>query len=193
VALARASVSAALPALLRQVAALGHAVFTAELSLNLVGQRSPSRRAGELDDLLSAVWFEAGRWNELAWPCSVDPGRHFLASPVNAKGTAIIAPGQYRGAYALGLHRGRPALVQVGPVTVHRDGDRDDVLEPGGAGETGLFAINIHDDAGAGAEASAGCTVLPRAHEAELLALVERAVPHQGPTLTYTVLELQPA
>lgn len=162
-------------------------MFAAELSLNLIGQRSSERRAGALDDLLSVVWLERGRWCELAWPCSLDPGRFYLARPINPRGTAILAPGQYRDAYALGTHRGRPALVQVGPVTVRRDGDRDELLEPGVA-ESGLFGINVHDDAGAGAEASAGCTVLPRAFLDELLELVRRAVPVQGPRLTYTVV-----
>lgn len=178
-----------MPALLREVARLGHAVFDGgDLDLNLVGQRSASRRAGELDDLLSVVCRRNGAWVEHAWPCSLDPGRRYLRDPINPRGAAIIAPGQYRRAYELGLHRGRPALVQVGPVTVRRDGDLDETLEPGVA-ETGLFGVNIHDDAGVGAEASAGCTVLGRDHLAELLSIVRLAVPLWGPLLTFTVVE----
>lgn len=179
-----------LPALLRDVLALGHVVFTeGELNLNLIGQRSSSRRAGELDDLLSVVYRERGRWLETAWPCSLDPGRRGLARPPNPRGTAILAPGQYRGAYELGLHKGRRCLRQVKPVTVRRDGDLDELLEPGDP-DTGMFGIHVHDDAGVGAEASEGCTVLARDHMAELVALVDRAASTWGSRVTYTVVDL---
>lgn len=182
-----------LPSLLRAVEARGHVVFRGEIDVNVIGQRGPSRRAGELDDLISVVWFEGGSWREVAWPCSTDPGRHFLARPMNPRGTAILAPGQYRGAYTIGLHKQdprRPALVQTGPVSVFRDQNRDEILDIEGPVYPGLHGINIHDDAGVGAEASAGCTVLKRAHLDELLAIVRRSTARYGPRVSYTLIEV---
>lgn len=177
-----------LPSLLREVRRAGHVVFT-DGSANLIVQRSSERRAGEMDDLISVVRLDRyGAWVEHAYPCSADPGRAFLRRPENPKGTAILAPGQYRRAYELGKHKGRDALVQVGPVTVRRDGDRDEILEPG-ATDVGLFGINVHDDAGAGAEASAGCVVLSRQDTAALLVSLSLDVERWGARFTLTVLE----
>lgn len=182
--------SSPLPALLRQVASLGHKVFTGDsYDMNLVAQRGPERRAGQMDDLLSVCYRERGVWLEDAFPCSVDPGVYFLKNLMNPNGAAIIAPGQYRGAYELGKHKGREALVQVAPVTVRRDGDRDEILEPGQS-ETGPFGLNIHDDAGAGANASAGCIVLSVEHERTLLSILRLQVPKWGPRFSLTVIEL---
>jgi len=44
-------------------------------------------------------------------------------------GTAILVPGQYRGAYALGYHFGKPALQQVGNLKLFRDNDLDEQLD----------------------------------------------------------------
>lgn len=156
--------------------------------MNLIAQRGVSRVAGAMDDLLSVVYKANGCWTESAFPCSVDPGTYFLKHLENPKGCAMLAPGQYRSAYQLGWHKGRRALVQVGPVTVRRDGDLDNILEPGVA-DTGLFGINIHDDVGKGAEASAGCIVLPVVHENLLLDILGRQVAAYGSKFTLTVLE----
>lgn len=178
-----------LPSLLREVQRLGHAVFTgADYDMNIIVQRGPNRRAGQMDDLISLVFREAGRWVEECYTCSADPGPYYLKNQINPKGTAIIAPGQYRRAYQLGLHKGRPALIQVGPITVRRDADGDDILEPGES-DTGLFAVNVHD--GETANASAGCIVLSRVYVPEflrLLALQKNA--GYGDRYTLTVIEV---
>ena len=64
----------------------------------------------------------------------------------NAKGTAILVPGQYRGCWAIGKHNGKyKALVQIKPVKVYRDGNKDMIYDllPETINE-GLFGINIH-------------------------------------------------
>ena len=64
----------------------------------------------------------------------------------NTCGTAILVPGQYRGCWKIGKHKGSyTALVQQKPVSVYRDNNRDDIydMEP----ETikkGVYGINIH-------------------------------------------------
>jgi len=93
-------------------------------------------------------------------PASVDPGRRYTERPLHAKGCANLKDGQYP--YKKGIHRGYPAFVQAGDVTVWRDRDRDADRDAGEIEETGKFGINIHastrkqeSDPG-----SAGCQVV---------------------------------
>jgi lysozyme len=88
-----------------------------------------------------------------AWNANVDPSRLGYNAKAG-KQMAQLAPGVYR--YKLGKHglrTGSPytALVQAGPVTVHR-GDKE---------ETGFFGINIH--AAGRTTSSEGCQTVPRA------------------------------
>jgi hypothetical protein len=142
----------------------GMAWFTGKHNLNLVGIRGDSKAAGAFDDRFLAccdgddgpiVWFFRG---------TTDPGKHWLLEPMRTAGCAVLQPGQYRGMYECGLHKGRPALVQVKPARIRRDADKDLVIDPEGAFETGLFMINFHDPGREGDRAvvdwaSAGCQV----------------------------------
>lgn len=181
--------SVLLPATLREVQRKAFKVFTSELSINLILQRGPSRRAGEKDDLLSAVWWERSRWQQVDWPCSADPGTYYLKELQNPKGCAIIAEGQYLGAYEYGLHKGRPALLQKGPIKVHRDWDKDTELDLNPGLDEGMFGVNVHDDTGvAGAQASAGCPIMELKHQSEMLGVVRRSTTLYGPRVTLTVV-----
>ena len=179
------------PTILRHVRALGHSVFEkGRYNLNIIAVRSPDPISGAMDDALVVAYRDGGgAWICRWWPATVDPMPGYLRQPIHQDGTAILCPGQYRGAYELGLHRGRRALVQVGPVRVWRDDDRDTVLDWHGDIAEGFFAINVHDRAGPMDTASAGCIVLDRAHLPAVLALAGRAVAEWGPRLTLTVVE----
>ncbi|MDC9824805.1 glycoside hydrolase family protein [Devosia sp. ZB163] len=101
------------------------------------------------------------------WEGTTEPGTFWTVNPMNPGGAARIAFNQYK-AWRVGTHLpGKPsasheALVQVEPVTVHRDLNKDyqridDRLD------VGLFGINQHwgynapkDDLG---QTSAGCLV----------------------------------
>ena len=89
----------------------------------------------------------------IAWNANVDPTR-LGWNPKVRKPMAQLKAGVYR--YKIGKHglrTGNPytALVQAGPVTVHR----------GGKEETGFFGINIH--AAGRTTSSEGCQTVPRA------------------------------
>lgn len=165
--------------------------------LNLVGIRSASTTANRFDDWMTVTYLSDGSWLSYAFPCTTDPGTYYRLNPANVNGTAVLKPGQYRGVYQLGVHRGEyRALVQVGAVTVWRDANRDDVLDTRGQPEeTGLFGINIHRASPSGPSVqvdrwSAGCQVLQDpTHFAFLLALAERGLVVHGPRLTYTLIE----
>jgi len=97
------------------------------------------------------------------WEATTEPGRYYTDHPMNPKGAARIAFGQYK-AWKVGIHAGsHEALVQCGPLRVHRDLNGD-YSRVGDAEETGSsFGINQHwgydlpkDDIG---KASAGCLV----------------------------------
>lgn len=153
---------------LAAVAAAGHTVFdkgpgSAPYNLQLVGVRSSSIASNTFDDRCYCVYRdESGTLRLESWAITTDPGRYWLEHPGKVAGTAILKPGQYRGAWELGLHKGeKPALVQVKPVTVYRDPDGDTTLDTASE-DTGLFGINLHR-AGLKSSAvdkwSAGCQV----------------------------------
>lgn len=120
------------------------------------------------------------------FPATTLPAKKFLLNPSNEDGCAILKEGQYRGAYKLGKHKGRPALVQRGaPVTVFRDHNRDDVYDFGGREETGYFGINIHD--GLNRRWSEGCQVTSKDDLGIILAIAEKSAAIYGNSFTYTL------
>lgn len=79
-----------------------------------------------------------------AWEATTNPGKYYTYKPMNAKGAAIIAFGQYT-AWKVGVHlNSHEALVQRAPVTVHRDKNRSGSRDKGDLLDTGLFGINQH-------------------------------------------------
>lgn len=137
-------------------------------NVNLFAVRSSRFEPNIFNDYIYAVYRDYNKqWHIDKYPCTTDPGTFYLMNPILVEGTALLVPGQYRGAYNIGLHKGKyEALVQrSGPVKVYRDNDRDHVPEPHDPIQYGYFGINIHH---AGEYAtyinkwSAGCIVFKR-------------------------------
>jgi hypothetical protein len=179
--------TARLPHPLELVMDRGWLVFTAPRSANLVAVRGPGK-AGDWDGVLYLAWVDTdgAGWTIHAWPCATRPGRVFLERPMNPLGTAVLEPGQYRKSHRQGLHKGRPALVQVGPVTVRRDGDQDALVEPGRQTYNGLFGVNIHDVTSP--DHLAGCIGLSPLHTAHLLRAFSSLTATQGQDVTLTLV-----
>jgi lysozyme family protein len=116
----------------------------------------------QFNDLRAVIRFVGGKPVIAgAWEGTTEPSRRWTQEPMNPKGAARIAFGQYT-AWQTGVHHDHEALVQVAPVTVHRDLDKD-YRRDGDARDTGLFGINQHwgydlprNDLG---NSSAGCLV----------------------------------
>ena len=176
--------------------AKGFAYFdNGDYNLNIVGVRNSVTGkviTNWFDDLLTVSYKLRGEQMYHQWPITTDPGLKGAITYDNPKGVARLVPGQYRGAYQLGLHRGRyKALVQRKPVTVWRDSDRDkeyDELRT----DNGLFGINIHK---AGRDSvivdnwSHGCQVFKRSAEYdEFIKLCEFSRELYGNSFTYTLL-----
>lgn len=129
----------------------GYKFFTkGSYNLNIIGVRSDqSRKVTNLfDDALVVVYkTPSGKWQKQIYRITTEPGSYYMVNHMmNPKGTSILAPGQYRGCWGIGKHRGKyKALVQIKPVMVYRDNNRDMVydLKPEKI-DVGLFGINIH-------------------------------------------------
>jgi len=166
--------------------------------LNIVGIRTADDSANTFNDWVALFYTFAGVWNYFAFPATTDPGTFYRENPLSIKGTAVMKPGQYRGAYMIGRHRGYKALQQKGLITVFRDANRDETIDTTGVEEdTGIHAINIHRANAHRASIevgkwSAGCQVVQDPdHFAFILSMCERARAAFGNSFTYTLLEEQ--
>ncbi len=194
----------ALPHLLRIVKSNGHTVFRdGAFNLNIIGVRSPTRVSDAFDDRLYCIYRdETTEWVERSWRITTDPGAHYLQHPMRSDGTAILEPGQYRGAYVIGTHKGYPALRQDRPVAVRRDNNHDRELDDGLLMEASASSrINIHasdlnpfdaqdqerDSIG---RWSAGCQVFARSDDyREFWDIVLDAARIWGTRFTYTLMD----
>jgi hypothetical protein len=163
--------------------------------LNLVGVRTANNMSNQFNDWVCVFYRTAGTWVGFSFPATTDPGVYWRRHPMNVRGTAILKPGQYRGAYKVGLHRGYRALEQKGNLTVWRDNDSDDELDFDGTEDSGLHAVNIHRANPEVASVrvdkwSAGCQVIADPdHFDFLMTLCERGAAKFGNSFTYTLLE----
>ena len=177
--------------------ALGYSFFDGRWDLNLIGLRCASDHADLFDDTYLVVCRnDAGAWEYHAWPFTSDPGRSWLAKPSRVEGCAIVVPGQYRGLWKKGLHKGeKPALVQQKPVKVWRDADKDQELDRTGTVVEGLYGINCHRAGKDSASVdlwSAGCQVFKReSNFLEFLGLVDKQIAAgHGDVFSYTLIDV---
>jgi hypothetical protein len=174
-------------------------IYLDNYKLNIWGIRSSNHIAGKFDDDLLIFHFVNGNMVANVFNCTTDPSDHFLLNPINPMGTAIVKPGQYVNVWKYGFHkndRNHPALVQVAPITVYRDANRDVNLDTEGVKtDTGIFGINLHR-AHESAIAkfvgrySAGCLVVPAPNDySRILNLIERSIVNNKTDLfTYTLV-----
>ncbi len=179
------------------VKARGGVIFEnpAGYDLNIVGIRSDDMTANTFNDWLTVFYKLKGQWVFFAFPATTDPGLYWRENPMNVNGTAIIVPGQYRGAYSLGLHQKYNALRQTGELTVWRDADKDQALDMSLdiPQETGHFGCNIHRASYHISHRvdkwSAGCQVVQdHTHFKFFMALCEMAAASFGNSFTYTLI-----
>ena len=180
----------------------GYRFFKGVYNLNIIGVRSKEsiKQENRFDDILIVAFgLATSGYNsstKFIFQITTDPGIKSLKVPMNAKGTAILVPGQYRGSHKLGLHQGKyEALVQCAPVKVYRDANRDDILDVDKRTiDTGMFGINIHKAGIASVIVdgwSAGCQVL--AIEKDYAIFMDlcrkQKLAGYGDKFTYTLLE----
>lgn len=129
----------------------GYAYFKNGIyNLNIIGIRSNNNNkvTNSYDDVLVLIYnTPTGKTVRQIYTITTEPGKYYMTKELgNKKGTAILVPGQYRGAWKIGLHKGKyEALVQQKPVKVYRDSNKDNIydMKPETI-DNGVFGINIH-------------------------------------------------
>lgn len=190
-------------ATLRHIAkSYGYEIYKNPYQLNIWGIRSENELPNRFDDRLH-VFFKTtdasfSKWSHYVFNCTTDPGTYWLKNPMHQQGTAMLYPGQYRGVYQIGLHRGKyKALVQTGgKVKVMRDYNRNAILDfYNGKLDEGSFGINIHRAKKTGItyeveNHSAGCQVFQKAAEFDFfMQLCQKHKKFYGNSFTYTLID----
>jgi hypothetical protein len=178
----------------------GYIIYTRPYELDIVGLRSKQTRANKFDDEIHVFYKkDKSKWNYHLYKATTDPGTFWLNNPSYPEGTAILKEGQNKNAYAIGLHKGKyKALLQIKPVTVMRDYDRNAILDfRNGIAEKGMFGINIHRANSKGKTLyidsySAGCQVFQSAEAfQEFMELCEKHKERYGNIFTYTLIDFR--
>ena len=170
--------------------------------VNIVGVRNSEtkgRVTNAFDDCITISYKIDGEWQFHCFPCTTDPGTHWVENILNDRGVAILKPGQYRGSHKLRLHQGKYlALGQKKPMKLYRDANLDgkyDLIEESVREE--LVGINIHRATSrAGGKSSridkwsAGCQVIADNDDwHEFLDICQAAREIHGNSFSYTLLE----
>ena len=123
-----------------------------------------ANKPNEFNDLRVVIQLTAAGVPKITgmWQATTEPGRYWTLRPMNSKGAARIAFGQWK-CWTVGIHNeSHEALVQTAPLMVWRDKNKD-FSRAGDVSDTGLFGINQHwgydspkTDLG---HSSAGCLV----------------------------------
>lgn len=173
----------------------GYSFFeNGDYNLNIIGIRNVSDQVDNLfDDTLFLAYKVDDRFNVQQFDMTTQPGAYYMKNPMNKLGTAILAPGQYKGAYTIGLHQGKyEALRQSGLLKIYRDSDRDTIYDYDNLTDSLNDGINIHKAGRASKKIdnwSAGCQVLAYSADFDILmSLSKRSAKIYGDKFTYTLL-----
>lgn len=171
-------------------------------NLNIVGIRNSDtfdEVTNKFDDLLTVSYKVGNDLQYHQWNCTTDPGKYYTENLLNPDGVAILVPNQYRGAYSIGMHRGKyEALKQMKPLQVYRDDNKDNCydMQPDDIQE-GIYGINIHRASSTGTSTqidkwSAGCQVIANYEDFnKLMWVAKQAEDVWGNSFTYTLLDSQ--
>jgi hypothetical protein len=176
----------------------GYEIDTTPFKLNVVGIRDTANTEPILfqDEIAYFYYDQNGNLVGKVARGTTSPSVYYLQNPINSGGAAILKQGQYKDSYAIGLHRGKyKALVQVKPVTVIRDKDRNSYLDFFASTTTGLYGINIHkatiknNRAEIGTD-SAGCQVFMNIEDFDdMMKMADTSRIKNGNTFTYTLID----
>ena len=175
----------------------GYSYFSnGNYNLNIIGVRCNigTKVTNNFDDVLVLTYKSNNEWIYREYPITTDPGLRSMKELQNVNGCAILVPGQYKGCFMTGLHKGQyQALVQRANVNVFRDSNKDEYydLNPKTI-QTGLFGINIHKsgkDSTIVDNWSAGCQVFAKEKDfVDFMAIVNKSKAMYGNKFTYTLL-----
>jgi hypothetical protein len=176
----------------------GYPFYTkGDYNLNIIGVRGKNQVANSFDDHILCVYKKSGRWKFEQYQATTDSGTYWLKNPMNIKGTALLVPNHYKGAYKLDLHNGKyTSLCQrLGDVEVYRDNNKDLItdFDPSTI-DKGKFGINIHRsnpyrESVSVDKWSAGCQVFANPDQFNhFIKLCEKSASRFGNHFSYTLL-----
>ena len=163
-------------------------------NVNIFGIRTADMIPNTFNDFVCLMWKYQGNWITKIYTATTDPGTYYLEHPMNAGGTFILCPGQYRSSHQIGTHINYTALVQRGMLRGYRDNDKDNVfdLDPKTITEGNNYGVNIHHAGTWSTQVdnwSAGCQVLAHMVDwTEFLGIVEESKNIYGNSFTYTLI-----
>lgn len=177
-------------------------------NLNIIGVRSTTSESNKFDDRLLVIFRDRNSQMVMKeYPITTDPGKPWLLKPMDPGGTAVMVPGQYPGAYMIGIHgRSKPAsrrykaLEQCGKIAYVRDNNRDSLIDTSLYKDPtkvfwGILKTNIHRSSRFTLQRmvetySAGCQVFqdPKQFD-EFMDICEKARDLHDNRFTYTLLE----
>lgn len=188
----------------------GYAFFDKGVfNLNIIGVRSRSSESNKFDDWLYVIYRDQSfQWVMKEFTITTDPGKPWLLTPIaGTGGTAILVPGQYRGAYMIGIHGrshkdgGYEALEQRKPMRYVRDNNRDAIVDTSlYRNNSAIFEANLKTNIHRASKYSivrfvetysAGCQVFqdPKQFEEFMYLCRQQRAIHNANTFTYTLLE----
>ena len=179
--------------------AKGYVWFTkGNYNLNIIGVRSHNNNkvTNLYDDVLVVDYNTGNGHKRVCYTITTEPGRYYMEHLGNPKGTAILVPGQYRGCWQIGLHRGKyKALCQKKEVKVYRDNNKNMIYDMNPENiDKGIFGINIHRSndfytRNTIDQYSAGCQVFNNpAYFNSFIRLCEEQRKLYGNSFTYTLI-----
>jgi|TARA_R110000787_G_scaffold61225_4_gene138752 hypothetical protein len=173
-----------------------------EYNVNIVGVRNSdtaNKVTNAFDDTITVSYKVDGVWQYHEFPCTTDPGTHWVENVMNPDGVAILKPGQYSKSHKIRKHQGRyEALGQQNPVAVYRDNNRDDIYNLNQENvQIGIFGINIHRATKYEGKMStkigkwsAGCQVIAANDDwTQFMKIMRKARKAWNNNFTYTLIE----
>jgi hypothetical protein len=177
----------------------GYTIDRRPFKLNIIGVRNAkATNQNTFDDQIAYFYYDNnGQLRGKVAVGTTDPSTYWLNNPMNVKGAAVLKSGEYKDAYAIGLHRGQyTALVQVKPVTTIRDNDRNAIINYFAPTTTGLYGINIHratlnkQNKAVIGQDSAGCQVFRDvADYNEMIDLAKKSREKYGNKFSYILID----
>lgn len=179
--------------------AKGYVWFTkGNYNLNIIGIRSNNKNkvTNKYDDMLVVDYNTGNGHKRVCYTITTEPGIYYIENLCNSKGAAILVPGQYRGCWQIGLHRGKyKALCQKKEVKVYRDNNKNMIYDINPENiDKGIFGINIHRSNETYTrntidQYSAGCQVFNNPVEFNaFMRLCEEQRKRYGNSFTYTLI-----
>ncbi|MBL4863041.1 MAG: hypothetical protein JKY09_08510 [Crocinitomicaceae bacterium] len=162
--------------------------------LNIIGIRSASTLTNIFNETLMLIFKdELGEQTVAYFPFTTKAGLHYLKNPLNVKGCAITAEGQYLKSFIKRKHRGKYyALCQSAPINYYRDGNLNDKHELIGKVIRGAVGLNIHREHPTRVtqkigKYSAGCGVIQSGFE-YFMFLIDMGIKYWGNKFSYTLI-----